>query len=378
MGTGPFAVPTFDALLASGNHEISLVVTRPIKNSDDAKSKSVANPVRAWADQHRLAVIDPQSINDEQSIAKVSSLKSDLLVVCDYGQILSASALNASRLGGVNLHGSLLPRHRGAAPVQWTILRGDAVTGVCVIHMTPKLDGGPVLSSVSTDIGDEETAGELEKRLSELGVRCCIEAIEKLAAFSTPEDCEGLGRHQDKTMATPAPRLVKTDGQLDFRYPASLIDRQIRGLQPWPGVYGNIQMGDANELRVIIGKARLTGCPVSLPLNVDNSASSRQSVDDLEPGTLIWGPALREFFRCAPEKTSASIDRIPLMAVVCRDEFLEIEQIQPSGKKMQHAREFLSGYGKVKSMRFLTSQTVPDHKLLEKMQISSSHAKNTC
>jgi methionyl-tRNA formyltransferase len=297
MGTGPFAVPSFEALFASGEHDIPLVVTRPIKNIDDGKNKPLANPVRAWAEHRGLAIVDPDSINDSASIALVAQHKPDLLVVCDYGQILSADALRVARLGGINLHGSLLPRHRGAAPVQWSVLRGDVTTGACVIHMTPKLDGGPILSRVTTSIASDETAGALEKRLSDLGVQCCLDAVVKLGRISTLEEADKLGERQVQSLATPAPRLSKADGQLDFRFPARIIDRQIRGLSPWPGTFGTIQFGNAKELRVIVGKARLT-----------------ELSSDSAPGTIFWGQALREIV-ANRSGNAMSNDRIPQLAV---------------------------------------------------------------
>jgi methionyl-tRNA formyltransferase len=371
MGTGPFAVPSFDALLASGKHEIPLVVTRPIKNLDDGKGRALANPVRAWAEQHALTVIDPQSINDLAAIAAVAQFKPDLLVVCDYGQILSTDALRAARLGGVNLHGSLLPRHRGAAPVQWSILRGDATTGACVIHMTPKLDGGPILCRVTTPIAADETAGDLEKRLSALGVQSCLQAVASLAEISNLDEAEGLGERQDPTLATPAPRLAKADGQLDFRFPAYLIDRQIRGLSPWPGTFGTIQIGNAKEIRVIIGRARLTGLAFDATSKSGDPVQSLQSGIDLTPGRIFWGQSLREFIAGRFGAAMAEGDRLPQMAVACSDELLEIEQIQPSGKKMQQSREFLAGYGKAESMRFVAPAPDRLNPLLQKMQAHS-------
>ena len=368
MGTGPFAVPSFEALRASGQHDLLMVITRPIKNFADAKTKSVANPVRAWADQHQLKVIDPPTINDDGAIALVSQLQPDLLVVCDYGEILSSTALTAARLGGINLHGSLLPRHRGAAPVQWSILRGDKITGACAIHMTPRLDGGPVISRVTTAIGVDETAGELEKRLSELGVECCLDAISKLDQCMSLEECEELGERQDSSLATPAPRLAKSDGQLDFRYPTALIDRQIRGLQPWPGAFGNIRIGDAKELRVIVGKASILGQRLPAKTIGDQSLLSEQAIKKVEPGEIFWGPALRKIFESVLQRGVDGEDRVPLMVVACDDGYLEIEQIQPAGKKMQLAREFLAGYGKTESLRFLVPQPDVAHRLLEKMR----------
>ncbi len=367
MGTGPFAVPSFDALLRSGEHDILCVVTRPIKNVDDGKNKSLANPVRAWAEQQGLAVIDPASINDPASIAFISQFQPDLLVVCDYGQILTADALRVARLGGINLHGSLLPRHRGAAPVQWSILRGDKLTGACVIHMTPKLDGGPILSRVTTAIASNETSGELEKRLSELGIQSTMEAIAKLSKLTTLIEADGLGERQDPSATTTAPRLSKTDGQLDFQFPARVIDRQIRGLSPWPGTFATVKIGDTKELRVIIGRARPTEFAIDRTAHAWQLDHASQSKFDLSPGAVLWGQPLRAFITSYSGST-ANRDNIPHMVVVCSDELLEIEHIQPSGKKMQHAKDFVAGYGKAESMKFVAPAPDSSSRLLVKMQ----------
>lgn len=368
MGTGPFAVPSFDALRMCGGHEILLVVTRPIQNSD-AKSKSIANPVRDWADAHGLLVIDPPSINDESAIDQITRLQADLLVVCDYGQILSKSAIKSAKLGGINLHGSLLPRHRGAAPVQWSILRGDTVTGACVIHMTPKLDGGPIIASVETLIGKCENAGDLERRLSELGIQSCLDSVTRLAQFSSLDQCVDFGTPQDSSLATPAPRLSKSDGQLDFRYPGQLIDRQARGLQPWPGVYGNIKIGESKEIRVIVGQLQWSANMASLLEKADQSSHTSRKSEKFAVGEILWGARLRELLN-----TSTLTDQkvfAPMMVVVCADGFLEIVRLQPAGKKMQDAKEFLSGYGKADSMRFDSFGDGPPHSLLEKMRVST-------
>jgi methionyl-tRNA formyltransferase len=161
MGTGPFAVPMFEALRDSP-HELVAVVTRPDHAPPGRRPPS--NPMRAAALAAGLPILDPERVNDPESVAALTALRPDLFVVCDYGQILSRDLLTVPLLGGINLHGSLLPRHRGAAPVQWAILAGDADSGVSVIHMTPALDAGNVIVSVSTPIGPHETAAELDRR----------------------------------------------------------------------------------------------------------------------------------------------------------------------------------------------------------------------
>jgi len=161
MGTGPFAVPMFRALLDSP-HQVVAVVTRPAHAP--AGRRPPPNPMRDAATAAGVPILDPERINDPESVATVHSLSPDLLVVCDYGQILAPAALAVAPYGGINLHGSLLPRHRGAAPVQWAILAGDASTGASVIHMTPALDAGNVIVAKETPIGTAETSPELEQR----------------------------------------------------------------------------------------------------------------------------------------------------------------------------------------------------------------------
>ena len=197
MGTGPFAVPAFEALRAAG-HEIALVVTKrqpPVKS----RKGPPPSPVRSWAEDHGLEVFDPDSINDEAAVNRIRGVAASLLVVCDYGQILKPAALESATLGGINLHGSLLPKYRGAAPVQWSLLSGDEVTGVSVIHMTPRLDGGPIVTTRQTAIDDKETAGELEARLAIIGAEATLEAIDRLGQW----DGESvIGAVQDSTKVT--------------------------------------------------------------------------------------------------------------------------------------------------------------------------------
>ncbi len=232
MGTGPFAVPSFAALHAAG-HTIAAVVCRP-EISGTPGRKPPPSPVRVWAESVGLLVETPASINTEEAAARLQSLSPDLLVVCDYGQILKRFVLATARLGGINLHGSLLPAYRGAAPVQCAVWRGERETGVSVIHMTPKLDGGPLLSVRRTEIGPQETAGELEKRLSELGVAAVLEAAELLSGWDGQAT---IGTPQDDRLASGAPRLSKADGKIDWSRSPQEIDWQVRAMQPWPGAF---------------------------------------------------------------------------------------------------------------------------------------------
>ena len=250
MGTGPFAVPMFRELLASP-HAIVAVVTRPDRAPPGRRPPP--NPMREAATAAGLGILDPERVNDPAVVAALSALRPDLFVVCDYGQILSRDLLGVPPLGGINLHGSLLPRHRGAAPVQWAIRSGDAVSGVSVIHMTPALDAGHVIVARSTPVGPRETAAELEPRLAALGAGAVIDAIERMqAALAATGSVAEIGVPQDAAQATRAPRLAKQDGVVDWTLPAAAIERLRRALEPWPRLTTFLTRGDGQRQRLVL------------------------------------------------------------------------------------------------------------------------------
>ncbi len=326
MGTGPFAVPSFEALQAAG-HEIALVVTKP---SPAVKSRKgpPPNPVRQWAinyceGDNSCMVVDPTSINSEFAIERVAAEKADLLVVCDYGQILKPAALATARLGGINLHGSLLPKYRGAAPVQRALLNGDAQTGVSVIHMTPKLDGGPILCTRSTAISDQETAGELEARLSQIGVQATLEAVAML------QDWDGqskIGSMQDPALITKAPRLSKAEAEINWSKSTRQIDCLVRGMQPWPIAFTHIQVNDKKPpVRLAIKRLAVE---VALQTPEDASAGN-----DIVPGTIV----------------SVSDG----LMVATGDGIVQITRLQPAGKRDMDAVEFVRGHHLEPGMLFV-------------------------
>jgi methionyl-tRNA formyltransferase len=250
MGTGPFAVPMFRELLASP-HAIVAVVTRPDRAPPGRRPPP--NPMREAATAAGLGILDPERVNDPAVAAALSALRPDLFVVCDYGQILSRDLLGVPPLGGINLHGSLLPRHRGAAPVQWAIRSGDAVSGVSVIHMTPALDAGHVIVARSTPVGPRETAAELEPRLAALGAGAVIDAIERMqAALVATGSVAEIGIPQDAAQATRAPRLAKQDGVVDWSLPAAELERLRRALEPWPRLTTFLTRGDGQRQRLVL------------------------------------------------------------------------------------------------------------------------------
>ena len=318
MGTGPFAVPMLHALLRS-RHTVVAVVTRPAHAP--AGRRPPPNPIRDAASAAGLPILDPERINDTDAIAAVAAVAPDLLVVCDYGQILAPAALAVAPYGGINLHGSLLPRHRGAAPVQWAILAGDAVTGVSVIQMTPALDAGRVIVARETPIAAGETAAQLERRLADIGAAAVPEAIDLLAAA---EPGAAIGVLQDAGLATKAPRLAKADGIVDWSLPAVRIERMRRALDPWPRTASFLRNGDDRPpLRVVLEDV---------------------AVVDVRAGTGAGGDAV--------PGTILSADDAGLVVACGEGTRLLVRRLVPEGRKSMSAAEFLRGHGLFGAARF--------------------------
>ena len=301
MGTGPFAVPTFRGLFAT-HHDVAALITAPVRVVR-GKRVDALNPMRDVAHEHQLPILQPESINAPQTQQELRGLAADLYVVCDYGQILSAETLATARLGGINLHASLLPKYRGAAPINWAIYYGEVETGATVIHMTPKVDAGPCVAQASTKIEPNETAVELETRLAEMGawlVRRAIDALEAGRLEVIP---------QNAALASKAPRLKKTDGAIDWRRPAAAIRDQIRALEPWPKTYTFWHRGGGAPVRLIPGLAEVCAAP-------DTAA---------EPGTVLEADEGR-------------------LMLATGEGALSFASIQPAGKRMLDIDEFLRGY----------------------------------
>ena len=318
MGTGPFAVPTLQFLLDAG-HDIPLVVTRPLAATNPKKPPP--RPVYQWAVERGLEVYEPASINASEAIETLERYAVDLFFVCDYGQILSNDCLAAARLGGINLHGSLLPRHRGAAPVQWSLLRGDPESGVTVIHMTPRLDAGPALAIRSTPVHADETAEQLEPRLAALGITATADAISLLEGW---DGTSPLGSIQDQALVTRAPRFSKADGQLDFRLPAEYLVRLFRACQPWPGSFAELNWPGGKSMRVLVKAARSISTAQG---QGSTAAPGTARVVEAEQLGLDWP---------SPYRTMISV-------TTTAGEFL-IARLQPAGKREMDAGEFLRGH----------------------------------
>lgn len=309
MGTGPFAVPTFRALYETP-HTVGALVTQPARPSP-GRRELPPSPMCDVAFEHGTPLLMPDNVNSEAARAELAAYAPDLLVVADFGQILSSETLAVARLGGINLHASLLPKYRGAAPINWALYHGETETGVTVIHMTPRVDAGPALAQAKTAIDPDETAVELEQRLARLGAKLVCQTLDALAA----------GRiepvRQDPALATGARRLKKTDGVVDWSRPAEAIRNQIRALEPWPRTYTFWHRRGGPPLRLILGRSSAVPSP--------------------QPGA-------------APGTVAATAGE-QLVVAAGRDA-LAIAEIQPAGKRLLSAGEFLRGYPVLQGDRF--------------------------
>jgi methionyl-tRNA formyltransferase len=231
LGTPQFAVPTLDRLIAAG-HQIPLVVTQPDRPKGRGNSLAMP-PVKESALRHSLEVFQPERVRRPESVERLRAVAPEIMVIVGYGQILPQSILDIAPRGILNVHASLLPKYRGAAPIQWAIANGETSTGVTIMRIDAGLDTGDILSKAETPIGGDETAVELSPRLAEMGAGLLVETLPQLDSI-TPEK-------QDDSAATYAPILKKEDGAIDWNRPAREIHNRIRGLQPWPGAYSSFR-----------------------------------------------------------------------------------------------------------------------------------------
>jgi methionyl-tRNA formyltransferase len=293
MGTPEFALPALTALARLTS--VQAVVAQPDKAS--GRGQSVGSPPTVtWARAQGLAVLQPARARDESFVAALAALDLDLIVVAAYGKILPRAVLEAPRLGCVNVHASLLPKYRGAAPIQWAIARGDSEAGITLMQMEEGLDTGPMLSRASVAIGPEETGGELTARLATLGG--------ELLASSLPAilDRKLVAVPQDPALATLAPKLTREDALLDLNRPARELHDRVRAFQPWPGAV--LRIPGEGTLKVI---------------------EARTALESGGPGTVL----------------AAGKEGITLAA---GEGALRLLVVQPEGKRRMSAAEFLAGH----------------------------------
>lgn len=289
-GTPRFALPTLEALLAS--HEVVAVVTQPDRPAGRGQ-RLTPPPVKERAAAAGIPVLQPERLRDPRWPDPLRAFGADVAVVVAFGQILPKPVLDAPARGSINVHASLLPKYRGAAPIAWAIIRGETETGVTTFLMDEGMDTGPVLLAERTPIRPDETAGELGDRLAAIGARVLIETLARIDALPPTPQPEG---------ATLAPRLRKADGRLDWRERAlALVDR-IRGCNPWPGAVTATPTG-----RLVIWRAR----------------TATSGADRAEPGTLLAGPGG--------------------LCVAAGDGLVEPTEVQPENRRAVSWAEYLRG-----------------------------------
>jgi methionyl-tRNA formyltransferase len=297
FGTPAFAVPTLDALRAS-RHSVVAVVTQPDRPRGRGQ-RIVDAPVKARAREAGLELLQPDRLKDPAFLEHVRSLHADLGVVAAYGKILTDDLLATPRLGMINVHASLLPKYRGAAPVHRAVMAGDRETGITIMRVVKALDAGPMLAAVRRAIGPDERSDTVESDLARLGADLLVTSVDDLAAGRAVETL------QDATQATYAHRLTKDDGVVEWSRPAAAIHNQIRGLHPWPHASAY-----ANGRRLILLRSEV-------PL-------TSHAVARHVPGTVV----------------EAHGDQL---TVGTGDGLLRVVEIQPEGKRPMTAREFLAG-----------------------------------
>jgi methionyl-tRNA formyltransferase len=309
MGTGTFAEPTFEVLLG-GPHPVVGLVTQPDRPAghERGSTRQTGRGMKSMALEKGIPVFQPESINTPEGVAGLKEMRPDLLVVAAYGQILSQDVLSVPAHGGINVHGSLLPKYRGAAPVAWAIYHGETRTGVTIIRMTTGLDAGDMLAQEALDILPDETAGELEARLAPLGAKLALRVVDQIASGTAQ------GVKQDKAQVTKAPKLKKEDGLIDWSRTGEQVCNHIRAMQPWPTAYTFWHHEGKAPLRLIVNRAA--------PLQVRSHLG-----DPLPPGYIG-----------DPDGTQS------WLVVGAGQGAVSIEELQPAGKKRMTVAEFLRGH----------------------------------
>jgi methionyl-tRNA formyltransferase len=303
FGTGDFALPTFE-MLCEGGHDVRALVTQPDR-PQGRKQELIPSRIKMFALERGISVYQPEEVNLAESLAHIAGLQPDLFVTAAYGQILSADLLGIPGLGGVNLHGSILPSYRGAAPVARAIQNGETEAGVTVIRMTPKIDAGGMIAVARTPVDPNETAGELEGRLARLGAPLIVGTIPGLVAGTAQV------LPQQRSKVTRAPKLRKEDGLIDWTKPARQIHNLVRAMQPWPVATTTWRREgiEAAEFRLLIHKTE--------PVEMEGAGG--------EPGQVL--EALRDRFIVATGEGS-----------------LRIHVLQMAGRKAMPAADFLRGF----------------------------------
>ena len=295
MGTPDFAVPALQALI-EGPDEVIAVICQPDKKKGRGRKLS-APPTKVLAQEHNIPVLQPTTIRTEPFLDQIKELQPDLIIVAAYGKILPGPLLHLPPLGTINVHGSLLPKYRGAAPIQWAVIKGEKETGVTIMQMDEGMDTGDILLPASIPIHDDDTAGSVFSKLAELGGKTLLDALQRLKKNKLPPI------KQDDSLVSLAPLLSKEMGHLDWTRDAWELHCLIRGLDPWPSAYGFYQ-----EKRYRFFK----------PQVVEGEVRE-------EPGTI-----------CQADKNG--------ILIATGTNYLLIREIQPEGKKRMDVQSYICGF----------------------------------
>ena len=299
IGTGEIGVPTLHALLGSEEHQLAAVVTQPDKPVG-REQRIEPSPIKKALAGTKIPILQPARIKDRQSIEEISARSPQAIIVMAYGQILPRGILETPRVACLNLHASLLPRHRGAAPIQAAIASGDPETGITVMYMDEGLDTGDILLQRKIDILPTETGGSLHDRLGQIAPDALLESLQLLAKETAPRI------PQNNALATYAPKLNRNDGKIDWSQPADILERKIRAFNPWPGAFTTVtaKSGKPRNLKIF-------------------SASIVDLVG--KPGEILQTGKRG-------------------LVIAASDRALSLEEVQPEGKRRMTSAEFLHGF----------------------------------
>jgi methionyl-tRNA formyltransferase len=297
LGSGEFGIECLDALSIS-EHDLRFIVTQP-PNPAGRGRKPHPTPVAHWANAHSVPFVEVDNVNASENVEKIAGFEPDLIVVIAFGQKIGNELINLPPKGSINVHASLLPKYRGAAPINWAIINGETTTGISIITLAEKMDAGQIVAQEETEIGLDETAGQLHDRLAKIAAPLLLKTISQIA------DGTAVYIEQDHSKATLAPKLRKSDGFLDFTEPAEVLARKIRGFWPWPGAsadYVSKKTGKSLKVTIALAKEH-TVCKTTLP-----------------SGTLDEN-----------------------LNVVCSAGVLEIKKIKPAGSALMDFKDFANG-----------------------------------
>jgi len=298
LGSGRFGIESLNALLRS-SHSLRFIATGLPQKAGRGR-KTQPTPVARWAENHSIAFMETDNVNTPAAINRIAAYEPDLIVVIAFGQKIGNQLMNLPPKGAINVHASLLPRYRGAAPINWAIINGERETGISIIALAEKMDAGPICAQTKTEIRPNETAGQLHDRLADMAAPLLVETTDKIA------DSSIVYTEQDHSRATFAPKLKKSDGFLNFSEPAGHLARKILGLWPWPGasaMYVSKRTEKSQQVKIAMANIVETSNPADLP--------------------------------------TGSLDEN--LNIICGSDALKIAKIKPAGGPLMNFEDFVNG-----------------------------------